>query len=176
MRDSYTHRVSRKSPSNGLCQSVVAALVHCTGERSHAQKHFFVQFFNADCRMCVDEQATEDSLSRACKCHGVSGSCSVKTCWKSLADLRVVSVTLLRSYYSAVEVTYRRPPKQKPGSAPGSTAEAGSASGGRGNEKRLVPMGNVRKQYSDDDLVFYTMSPDYCLPDASLGSVGTKDR
>jgi wnt family len=101
----------------------------------------------------------------------------MKTCWKSLADLRIVSVTLLRSYYSAVEVTYRRPPKQKPAPATGTAIEGSSGGGGtRGNEKRLVPVGNVRRLFTDDDLVFYTMSPDYCLPDASLGAVGTKDR
>jgi len=29
---------------------------------------------------------------------------------------------------------------------------------------------------ADDELIYYTISPDYCLPDMSLGSLGTKER
>ena len=46
--------------------------------------------------------------------------------------------------------------------------------------RRLVPAGNhvatVDNDVSVDDLVYYTISPDYCLPDKALGSVGTRHR
>ena len=50
-------------------------------------------------------QAVADSLTTACKCHGVSGSCSIKTCWKSLGDLKAIGSQLQRKYAVAVEVT-----------------------------------------------------------------------
>jgi len=42
--------------------------------------------------------------------------------------------------------------------------------------KQLVPVLRRRRTLNDTDIVYYTMSPDYCLPDPALGSVGTKDR
>jgi len=46
--------------------------------------------------------------------------------------------------------------------------------------RRLVPTGNHvtsdEDDVRDDDLVYYTMSPDYCLPDKTVGSVGTRHR
>ena len=122
---------------------------------------------------CCVVQATADSLTKACKCHGVSGSCSVRTCWKSLPDLRVVASTLLDSYSQAVEVDYRRVARVKVRAGGGDSAADTPT---QPTEKRLVPVTGNRKNFTDDDLIFYTMSPDYCLPDASLGSVGTKDR
>lgn len=115
-------------------------------------------------------------MTTACKCHGVSGSCSMRTCWKTLPDLRTVAVALLDRYSFAVEVAYRRRRSTKfvdtavvPTTTP---ISAGTTSPAR----RLVPVLRRRRTLNDTDIVYYTMSPDYCLPDPSLGSIGTKDR
>ena len=114
---------------------------------------------------CCWVQLSVESLSTACKCHGVSGSCSMRTCWKSLADLRAVAVTLLDRYSHAVEVVYRRASRRR--------SDTTTASSG---DKQLVPVQRRRRTLNDTDIAYYTMSPDYCLPDASVGSVGTKHR
>lgn len=49
-------------------------------------------------------QVVRSSLSTACKCHGVSGSCSIKTCWKALPDFDKIGATLKERYFLAVEV------------------------------------------------------------------------
>jgi len=97
------------------------------------------------------------SMTTQCKCHGVSGSCSMKTCWRALADMPSLAQRIHQNYELAVEVRSRR--------VPGST------------HRRLLPAKHTgRTNFSDDDLLFYTQSPDYCHPEPSLGSVGTTNR
>jgi len=97
------------------------------------------------------------SMTTQCKCHGVSGSCTVKTCWRALADVRTVARRIYHGYVRAVEVHSRRP--------------RGS------NQRRLLPVAHTgRTNFSDDDLLFYTQSPDYCHPEPLLGSPGTTNR
>lgn len=37
-----------------------------------------------------------------CKCHGVSGSCSMKTCWKKMADFNATATLLRQKYNQAI--------------------------------------------------------------------------
>ena len=96
-----------------------------------------------------------DSLTIACKCHGVSGSCSIKTCWRSLPDFSAIGARLKHHYTSAVEVKRRR----------------------RKNRKTFVPL-NPRSSATlkKDTLIYYTKSPDYCSADRKTGSIGTVGR
>ena len=49
-------------------------------------------------------QAVEDHMKVQCKCHGVSGSCEVKTCWRSVPAFREVGSILTDKYNGATEV------------------------------------------------------------------------
>jgi len=101
-------------------------------------------------------QLVGNSLAPTCKCHGVSGSCSIKTCWKALPDVRQFGLALQKRYATALEIRARRDRRSR--------------------ERRLVAVQRSRRSVADDELVYYTISPDYCLPDSSLGSVGTRGR
>ena len=106
----------------------------------------------------VISQAAVAGMTTSCKCHGVSGSCSVKTCWKSLQDTRAVGTALMNNYIFAIEVDFRRPSR-------------------RSRDRLLVPVAHTGKaNFTTNDLIFYTQSPDYCLPEVTLGSVGTTER
>ncbi len=39
----------------------------------------------------VGRQVAQQTLDRKCKCHGVSSSCSVRTCWNALPELGVIA-------------------------------------------------------------------------------------
>lgn len=91
-------------------------------------------------------------MQTLCKCHGVSASCTVKICWRSLADFSRVGDALKQSYEGAVQVTY--------------------------NEQRgkLKPLRKHVVKPKKKDLVYVDYSPNFCLPDASKGSLGTVGR
>ncbi|KAG4065435.1 hypothetical protein HA402_002833 [Bradysia odoriphaga] len=42
------------------------------------------------------------TINEKCKCHGVSGSCSMKTCWRKLADFNTTASLLKVKYHEAI--------------------------------------------------------------------------
>ncbi|KZS18490.1 Protein Wnt [Daphnia magna] len=76
-----------------------------------------------------------------CKCHGMSGSCEMKTCWKAVPEFRRVGTVLKERFNQAVLVD-----QSQLGN------EAGSSSKGRQFARRI----------RDTDLLFYERSPNFC--------------
>jgi len=48
--------------------------------------------------------AVKKTLISSCKCHGVSGSCQQKTCWKKTSDLKAITEYLTEKYKKAKKV------------------------------------------------------------------------
>lgn len=48
----------------------------------------------------------EDTV--VCKCHGVSGACTIKTCWQGLAPFRTIGDKLKDNYDSAMKVAFNK--------------------------------------------------------------------
>ena len=86
-----------------------------------------------------------------CKCHGVSGSCSLKSCSRKMLPFKAVGNFLRKKYLSAIEVTID---------------QAGKA---LSKTKR-------NKKPSREALVYLEESPDYCLHNSITGSMGTFGR
>lgn len=83
-----------------------------------------------------------------CKCHGVSGSCSLITCWQQLAPFRETGDLLKEKYDGATEVKINR----------------------RGKLQVKFAQFNVP---TAEDLVYLEDSPDYCTrSNVSLGTTG----
>ncbi|KAG8187190.1 hypothetical protein JTE90_020061 [Oedothorax gibbosus] len=99
----------------------------------------------------VGWRAVRSSWRLQCKCHGVSGSCEVKTCWRSLPSLSEVAQKLKLKHRDA--------------------EEAHPVPVGR--RKKLLPSAAL---FNKDDLVYTVKSPDYCVYDPNSGSAGTKGR
>ncbi|KAI0982654.1 hypothetical protein GJ496_000640, partial [Pomphorhynchus laevis] len=86
-----------------------------------------------------------------CKCHGISGSCSLRTCWLQLPPFSEVGEYLKRKYEGAIEVQYAR-------------------------NRRLSTRDSSYVQPTKDDLVYIEASPDFCNHNSSIGSLGTQGR
>ncbi len=89
-----------------------------------------------------------------CKCHGVSGSCELKTCWRAMPTFREVGDLLKEKFDGASEVQQKR----------------------IGSRRILVPRSSHFKPHTDMDLVYLEASPDFCEMDPKTGSLGTMGR
>ncbi|CAF90812.1 unnamed protein product, partial [Tetraodon nigroviridis] len=98
----------------------------------------------------VGRQAVHRLMPTHCRCHGVSGSCAAKTCWKTTAAFERVGVYLKERYERSVQVT-----------SP--------------SRKRARKAG-LRPPVDGQQLVFIHKSPNYCVEDRRRGVAGTRGR
>ncbi|ELU12345.1 hypothetical protein CAPTEDRAFT_96953, partial [Capitella teleta] len=98
-------------------------------------------------------RAVRRHMTLECKCHGVSGACTIRTCWLALQEFSRVGSYLKTRYDSAKQVSMN----------PMGTGLIATTSGGR-------------KKTTRSDIVFFDESPDYCVQDPLAGSLGTADR
>lgn len=93
-------------------------------------------------------QVVMSSVKTHCKCHGMSGSCNVKTCWRGLPNKFIgVGIKLLKLYNKTplrVEMV------------------------------QVIRFGLPK--HTDSSLVYITESSDYCNYDQRVGSYGTVGR
>ncbi|ROL43260.1 Protein Wnt-2 [Anabarilius grahami] len=97
-------------------------------------------------------KAVKRFMNLECKCHGVSGSCNVRTCWLAMADFRQTGDYLRKKYNNAIQVVMNQ-------------YGTGFTSAYR-----------MFKRPTKNDLVYFEDSPDYCIWDHESGSVGTGGR
>ena len=85
-----------------------------------------------------------------CRCHGPSGACAIRTCWKTLPSFQKIGDELKKLYEeSAVQVSKRKKKRLRPVN--------------KSTEKRSL------KQQS---LVYTSRSPDFCVAHLDLGIRG----
>ncbi|TSK13430.1 Protein Wnt-7b [Bagarius yarrelli] len=100
----------------------------------------------------------EERMKLECKCHGVSGSCTTKTCWTTLPKFREIGYLLKDKYNKAVHVEVVRATRLR--------------------QPTFLKVKKVHgyQKPEETDLVYIERSPNYCEEDAKTGSVGTQGR
>ncbi|XP_051651500.1 protein Wnt-16 [Manacus candei] len=98
-------------------------------------------------------QAVAKLMSVDCRCHGVSGSCAVKTCWKTMSSFEKIGRFLKDKYENSIQISDRLKKKLRR----------------KEKSQRKVPIGK-------EDLLYVNKSPNYCVEDQKLGIPGTQGR
>ncbi|XP_014236555.1 protein Wnt-6 [Trichogramma pretiosum] len=96
--------------------------------------------------------AVRNYMRTECKCHGLSGSCTVKTCWRKMPAFREVGNRLKESFDGAAKVI-------------------------PGNDGRsFITEGLTIKPPGRYDLIYSEDSPDFCRANRKTGALGTQGR
>ncbi|XP_032294274.1 protein Wnt-4 isoform X3 [Drosophila virilis] len=93
----------------------------------------------------VGIEAVSTLMKDKCKCHGVSGSCSTKTCWKKMADFNSTATLLRQKYNQAI----RKPTNQR------NTRQTTAS-------RLKKPKQRRKKQQQYTTLYYLETSPNYC--------------
>ncbi|XP_052006218.1 protein Wnt-8a ORF2 [Xyrauchen texanus] len=103
--------------------------------------------------------AVKATMKRICRCHGMSESCSMQTCWMQLSDFREIGNYLKMKHDQAhkLELNKRR-------------MRAGNSADNR------VAMADAFSTIARTELLYLEDSPDYCTKNTSLGFPGTEGR
>lgn len=95
-------------------------------------------------------------MQLGCKCHGMSGSCNLKTCWLTLPPFSYVGDVLKKKYHKAKFFKYHD------------------------NKVYIVPLNRTKSikpiPKRDESLIYMLSSPNYCLKNESAGSYGVLER
>ncbi|XP_055680768.1 LOW QUALITY PROTEIN: protein Wnt-10b [Lutzomyia longipalpis] len=123
----------------------------------------------------VGRQAVANNMVVRCKCHGMSGSCQLKTCWRSAPDFGVVGRVLKQQFRRAVLVD-----QSNVGNGPPMVVVSQKNKRRRKNrpprktQRGRMLNGEMRKL--DNSLFYYQRSPNFCEKDPNSDIPGTSGR
>ncbi|XP_073794065.1 protein Wnt-1 isoform X2 [Danio rerio] len=101
-------------------------------------------------------------MQQECKCHGMSGSCTVRTCWMRLPSFRLVGDYLKDRFDGASRVVYAN--------------KGSNRASHRADPRHLEPENPAHKLPSSRDLVYFEKSPNFCSYNGKTGTHGTSGR
>ncbi|XP_038609104.1 protein Wnt-16 [Tachyglossus aculeatus] len=98
-------------------------------------------------------RAVAKLMSVECRCHGVSGSCAVKTCWRTMSPFEKIGHFLKDKYENSIQISEKVKKKMRR----------------KEKDQQKIPI-------PKDELLYMNKSPNYCVEDRRLGIPGTRGR
>ncbi|XP_070496451.1 protein Wnt-10a isoform X2 [Chironomus tepperi] len=130
----------------------------------------------------VGRSVVQKNLVGKCKCHGLSGSCQLKTCWKSSPDIRIIGKLLKQQFRRAVLVdqsnfgkgmiVYNRNNKKRNSK---SVKYKLNVENEMHNDQARTNRRNKRNKM-ENSLFYFQKSPNFCEKDMSSDILGTHGR
>lgn len=115
-----------------------------------------------------------------CKCHGVSGSCQMKTCWKTAPDFRVVGKILKHMFRDAILVNQSNSGNGEPAIRLHRPTKIRGFKSWERLPNRIFPpapsSNRFERHIAKDVLFYYHKSPTFCDRDTMSDIHGTTDR
>nr|WCR63805.1 wnt9a [Poropuntius huangchuchieni] len=130
------------------------------GKRSNKDLRARIDMHNSNVGMKVIKVGVETT----CKCHGVSGSCTVQTCWRQLAPFHEIGKQLKQRYETSIKLA--SPSNEATGEGEISQTRSQGQQPSPGPRTELIPR--------TSDLLHIEDSPSFCRP--SKYSAGTMAR
>lgn len=126
-------------------------------------------------------QTVANNLVSRCKCHGLSGSCQLKTCWKSSPHFRYVGKILKQQFRKAVLVDLSNFGNGVIVMNDGKKRKSKAAFRRRPSSAQNYFQENVRLKRSrksrlENSLFYFQKSPNFCEKDALSDIEGTHGR
>ncbi|CAG9859252.1 unnamed protein product [Phyllotreta striolata] len=121
----------------------------------------------------VGRIAVSNNMQVMCKCHGMSGSCELKTCWRSAPDYRAIGKALKERFRSAILVDQTNFGKRNLRKFNMINQRKHKK---QSKMKQWTPRKNKHKRDLSYDLLYYEKSPSFCERDQNLEVSGTTGR
>lgn len=122
---------------------------------------FYFSLFCLKFVVCLLFKVIKDNMGKTCKCHGVSGSCTVRVCWRTMPKMEIVASILRKKFDNAVKVKLNR----------NKTKLTRTPRPRRGRKRNTN-----NKRPPSASLVYADVSPDFCRADKKYGVLGTVGR
>ncbi|TGZ64192.1 hypothetical protein CRM22_006501 [Opisthorchis felineus] len=129
----------------------------------------------------VGRQTVINKMLVQCKCHGVSGSCEMRTCWRTLPNFRELGNHLQERFHKAILVDYvNQQLVPVPNPTDHSQALLPQQVSVRFKRSPRSPSGVYTSEklptLTENDLLYINPSPNFCHHDPGFGSIGTYGR
>ena len=120
----------------------------------------------------VGRIAVKKAMRKQCKCHGMSGSCTLQTCWEQLGDFKHVGRFLKKQYKRAAKVDLSNGILHKLESRKDNSIVKSVSVNSVTNRGRRTSGTTKEMKINKRKLVFLQPSPDYCRLNPKLGYKG----